>query len=215
LNNKILLGCGSVAALLALLACGIIFYLVGQFNFGKRLEVDLTVAWENQQNFLSSYVSGFQEQSGVMSFNATLISDTMVAAIAAQPGDENFGQDALVAAISQAYPDMGVAEMTTLAGNLMRYVEAQRSGFRDLQSQTLDRVRVYETYLETFPGVIIAPILGLPSNTLEARVNRQVIATGQAALDIIRQPISNTTTNDAFTTGTMDPLVPNATARPR
>lgn len=213
--KAIAVGC---AGFVGLVACGVILFgvwLIGESNGLQTSQINLSAAWEDEQNWLSSYVLGFQEQAAAMGFSATAIKDIMVAAIDAQPGSESFGQGALVASITQAYPDAGATEVAKLAANLMTYTDAQRSAFRDKHSKTIDMTRVFEIKITTFPGSLIAGILSVPNDNLQARINGQVIATGREALAIIRRPISDRTTNQAFQSGEIAPLNPFATPLPQ
>jgi hypothetical protein len=215
MGKWILAGCGSLFVVFACAAIGIGLWLMGEYNGFQTTEVNLSAAWEDEQNWLSSYVLGFQEQASTMGFNATAIKDIMVAAIDAQPGDDNFGSGALVASITQAYPDAGAAEITRLADRLMTYTESQRSAFRDKHSKTIDMTRVFEIKLNTFPGNLIAGVMSIPDGNLQARVGGQILATGRDALAMIRRPISDAKTNEAFQTGVMQPLSPfSPTAAP-
>lgn len=213
MGKWILAGCGSLIVVFLCAAVGIGLWLVGEYNSFQTTEVNLSTAWEDEQNWLSSYVLGFQEQAASMGFNASLIKDVMVSAIDAQPGSEGTGVGALVVSLTQAYPDVGVGEITRLAERLMTYTESQRSAFRDKHSKTLDMTRVFETKLNTFPGNIISGIMSIPDGNLQARVGGQVLATGREALAMIRRPISDALTNQAFQTGEMAPLSPFGTQK--
>jgi hypothetical protein len=214
------LGFGLAALVLAAIVCvggiGLYGYANSLQMTGVSLEKQLNAQYLDNQNNLSSYISGFYEQVGIAQAAGSQLDTILTDAVKGRYDGKDgaaFGSDALFAAISEAYPDT-----SQLAGNwtvILDYIKAGRESYRNIQSKLLDMLRSYDTWRES--GLVqsqIIRLMGYPSNGLVARIGTDKY-TGQDALDKMYQIVLTKEALDAYNTGTMDPLqVPGAPARP-
>lgn len=180
---------------------------------GVDKETALSALYRDNQNYLSSYIAGFYEQTGVAQAKADKLNAILLDAVkgrydghtSAQPGN---GQ--LFGAIQEAYPDLTALN---IYDKIVNYIQAGRAGFRDRQSALLDKLRDYDKWRKSglFHPMWVS-LAGFPSDSLEARVNGQPTLTGAAAEDKMKQLVLVGQASQSYQTGTDQILtVPGST----
>ena len=201
-----------ITALIALLAVIFVYSSFnGLYNAGVQQEQRLKAQYLDNQNYLSSYISGFYEQVGVARAATDALDTVLLDAVKGRYEDGQGGGGYTVDspffnAIVEAYPEAGTAELMRIWGKITDYVQAGREGYRNVQSKLLDMLRAYDTW--RYSGLIqskVVSILGFPSQRLEARFGSNVL-TGQKALDKMYELVLDSKTKEAYDDGTLDPL---------
>jgi hypothetical protein len=182
-------------------------YVNNIWNQGLAHERRLTSQYLDNQNYLSAYISGFYEQIGVVQAQSDVLDQILLDAVKGRYDDGGFAVDSpMFAAIVEAYPEAGVAELMENWGKVQDYVSAGRESYRATQSKLLDQLRVYDTWRQR--GLIrraIVRMLGFPSENLEARVGEMVLS-GEMARMKMYQVVLTSKALKAYETGVMDPL---------
>jgi len=177
------------------------------WNEGVAQERQLAAQYLDNQNELSAYVSGFYELVGVAQAQSDVLDQILLDAVKGRYDEGGFVVDSpMFAAIVEAYPEAGVAELMANWGKIQDYISAGREAYKAKQSKLLDQLRVYDTWRQT--GLIrrrIVQILGFPSQNLEARVG-QLAVTGEMARMKMYQIVLTSEAIEAYETGVMDPL---------
>lgn len=189
----------------------ILFILYSMFNSvyntGVKSEEQLEAQYLDNQNYLSTYISGFYEQVGVAQTASDALNQVLLDAVKGRYADGGYSVTSpFFNAIVEAYPEAGPTEMVRLWGRVQDYVVAGRESYRNAQSKLLDMLRSYETWRNS--GLIqrnVITILGFPSHRLAARVG-QTIWTGQDAIDKMYTLVLTEDAIDAYEDGTLDPL---------
>jgi hypothetical protein len=208
LTTKIAL-IGAVSGLL--IGCCLIFSAYSTvnniWNQGLAHERQLTSQYLDNQNELSAYVSGFYELIGVTQAQGDVLDQILLDAVKGRYDEGGFAVDSPVfAAIVEAYPEAGVAELMSNWGKIQDYISAGREGYKAKQSKLLDQLRAYDTWRQT--GLIrrsIVRVLGFPSENLEARIGESVLS-GEMARIKMYQIVLTSEAIEAYETGVMDPL---------
>lgn len=174
---------------------------------GVNWETRLNAQYQDNQNALSAYVSGFYEQAGLAKVKSAKM-DTILTDAAkgryeghtsAQPG-----QGQLFSAIVEANPDLKGLD---IYDKIVDYVQAGRQSYKNQQSQLLDMLRGYQVWRRG--GLIHRALVsagGFPSSELRASLGAGHVLHGQAALDQMYVIVLTSDTQRAFESGTLDPL---------
>lgn len=112
----------------------------------------------------------------------------------------------MFSAIAEAYPDL-----TATAESYQKVQDAissQRESFKKQQSKLLDMIRDYKTWTnaDIFRSWVLDTFVGTPTQDLEIQHNGQTLR-GQAALDQISTIITTSDAEDAYSTGTQEPII--------
>lgn len=168
---------------------------------GVDKETQLSALYRDNQNTLSAYIAGFYEQTGVAKAKADKLDKILLDAVKGRydgklaPGTGG----GLFSAISEAYPDLSALN---IYDKIVDYISAGRAGFRNKQSDLLDRIRDYDNWRNKG---LIHPMwvrfAGFPSDNLEARTGETTV-TGQAALEKIKQLVLLGQATQSYETGT-------------
>lgn len=196
---------GVIIGGLAIAAIGGYAYVNGLRTTRVNYETQLSAQYQSNQNYLSEYISGFHESIGVAKFKTEKMEKILTEAVKGRYGEDGFSADgAFFAAVSEAYPDLAGLD---IFDQIVDYVKAKREGYRMIQDKLLDMLRSYDNWRKDgiIQSKIIAGILGVPTNDLEARIGANKI-TGQAALDKMYQIVLTQGAIDAYENGTMEPL---------
>jgi hypothetical protein len=207
-TTKILLIAGvSILTIGCCLLFSIYNYVNNIWNTGLAQERQLTSQYLDNQNYLSAYISGFYEQVSVAQAQSDVLDQILLDAVKGRYDDGGFAVESpMFAAIVEAYPEAGVAELMANWGKIQGYVSAGREGYRATQSKLLDQLRAYDTWRQR--GLIrrsIVRMLGFPSENLEARIG-EMILTGEMARMKMYQIVLTSEALKAYETGIMDPL---------
>ena len=203
----VLIGAVGLVAMSCCLALGAYSYVDNIWNQGLAHERQLTSQYLDNQNYLSAYVSGFYEQVGVVQAQGDVLDQILLDAVKGRYDEGGFAVDSpMFAAIVEAYPEAGVAELMENWGKIQDYISAGRERYRATQSKLLDQLRAYDTWRQR--GLIrrsIVRMVGFPSENLEARVGETVF-TGEMARMKMYQIVLTSEALEAYETGVMEPL---------
>ena len=212
------LGVVALALLAAVVIAGFSFYgyLNGLRSESVRLETQLSAQYQSNQNFLSSYISGFYEQLGVANLKSEKLDAILLDAVKGRyEKSGGFSSNgAFFSAVVEAYPDLAGLN---IFDKIVDYVAAQREGYRNIQDKLLDMLKSYDAWRADgfVQSWIVRSFLGVPTERLEARLGATVIR-GSGARDKMYQIVLASEATKAYETGTMDPLsVPQSSAPPK
>ncbi len=206
----------SFKGIVALAVIGVIFY-AGVMGYGycnglRNESVDrethLNAQYLDNQNYLSSYVSGFSEKTGLANAKSDKIDQILTDAVKGRYEGDNGGMGkggAFFSAIVEAYPDAG--KDLAIYDKIADYVQSQREGYKQMQSGLLDNLRAYDKWREEgiVQSWIIEHVIGVPSKRLEAHLGTTVYR-GNEARDKMYLIVLDSKTIKAYDTGVMDPL---------
>jgi hypothetical protein len=197
-----------VLAVIVLLVVIVYSSLNSLRNDGIIMERQLGAQYQDNQNWLSAYVSGFYEKVGLANAQTDAFDRVLTDAVKGRYDKDGFSADgAFFAAVVEAYPDQ--ASLMAAWNSIQDYVTAGREGYRNQQSKLLDMLRSYDTWRETgFIKSTVIRILGFPSKSLEARVG-EITLTGEFARQKMYQIVLASDAINAYQTGIMDPLQVN------
>jgi len=200
---------GSVVLFLCVVLGSVYGYINGVRNDGLDWETRLTAQYLDNQNYLSTYISGFYEQVGVAQAQSDVLDQILTDAVKGRYDGEGGGfaiDSPMFAAIVEAYPEAGVAELMVNWGKIQDYISAGREGYRNQQSKLLDMLRVYDLWrTEGLVKSSIVRMLGFPSEMRRAQIGEMVF-TGEYARQKMYQIMLTTQALEADESGTMDPL---------
>lgn len=202
--------------LIALVASGLVAALVliaffvalnGNQKTMVSKEQALSAQYQDNQNELSTYVSTIKESLGVADRNTEALDQVLSDAIKGRYDGETTaepGTGQLFSAIVEAYPD--------LQGVSLPYAKVQdaifsgRQAYKNTQTKLLDMLRDYETWKNSgFIHSKLVAMVGAPSDNLRAQIGTAV-SRGQDALDQMYIIVLAGEAQDAYTSGTMDPM---------
>lgn len=203
----LLIGTVSVLTIGCCLVFSAFSYVNAIWNEGLAQERQLTSQYLDNQNVLSAYISSFYEQIGVAQAQSDVLDEILLDAVKGRYDDGGFAVDSpMFAAVVEAYPEAGVAELMENWGRIQSTISAGRESYRAVQSKLLDQLRAYDTWRQR--GLIrriIVRMLGFPSENLEARVGEMVLS-GEMARMKMYQIVLTSEAIEAYETGVMDPL---------
>ena len=189
------------------------FSLYGYINSTRstavQLENGLNAQYLANQNELSSYQAGFYEQLGVANLKSDkmdkIISDAVKGRYDGKMAPGTGG--AFFSAISEAYPEIGTS--LDIYDKIVDYVAAKREAYKQAQNKLLDMLRTYDTWRQDglLRSFVVANVLGVPSDRLEARIGTDV-KRGAEARDRMFLIVITEDARDAYQTGTDKPLMP-------
>lgn len=210
-NERGVLGLGLIVGLCLLagvVVVGLSFYgyLNGLRSEGVRRETQLSAQYLSNQNYLSSYVSGFYEQLGVAGLKSDKMDQILLDAVKGRY-EKNGGfapNGAFFSAIVEAYPDV---KGLNVFDKIVDYVSAGREGYRATQDKLLDMLRSYDAWRGDgfVQSYLVERVLGVPSKRLEARIGDQTLI-GPDARNKMYQIVLASDAKKAYETGVMDPL---------
>lgn len=150
---KILLGLGVSGLLIAVLA---ISSVIGINNNMVAQEAALSAQYKQNQNNYDNMVKKVVEVAQVPEMATADLEKLTKAAISGRYGEN--GSKAVFQFIQEQNPTVS-SELYT---KIQQVIEAGRNSFEAEQKVLLDKKRVYETTLNTFPSGTVARILGFP-----------------------------------------------------
>ena len=208
----------------ALIVVGVVGFLVivgltmiGKFSSAQKTmvakETTVSAQYSDCQNNLSNYIAKIKEALGVADRASAALDTVLTDVVKGRYGTgstANPSGGSAFSAIVEAYPDL--TGITINYEKVQSAIFAGRDGFANCQTALLDKVRAYNTWRNS--GLVqptINRMVGAPSENLEARVGDTVLI-GPAALDAIKRLPLTSEAQEAYETGTMDPLDTNPEA---
>ena len=180
-------------------------YVNSVYNDGVQYETRLSATYESNQNGLSQYITSFYEQMGIADLKSAKMDSILTNAVQGRYGEDGFSADgAFFSAVAEAYPDI---QGLNVYDDIRAFIESGRASFKNDQDLLLDQLRSFEQWRRT--GLIRHLVVNsvFPTNNLQARIGGKVVAEGEAALVQIRTLVLTEQGNEAFSTGTQEPLI--------
>ena len=165
----------AIVVVLGIGAMGFYGYVNSLRNESVQRENALNAQYLSNQNYLSSFVSGFYEQVGVADRKSEKLETILTDAVKGRYEGDAFSADgAFFAAVSEAYPDLG---NLNLYDRIVDYIQAQREGYRGIQDKLLDMLQSYDAWRQAglVQSWIVESLLEIPSERLEARIGDDVV----------------------------------------
>lgn len=198
---------GVVLVSICLILGAIYGYVNNLRNNGLDWETQLSAQYLDNQNYLSTYISGFYEQVGIAQAQGDVLDQILADAVKGRYDEGGFAVDSpMFAAIVEAYPEAGVAELMANWGKIQDYISSGRESYRNQQSKLLDMLRGYDLWRTTgFIKSTVIRALGFPGEMLQAKIGDMVL-TGENARQKMYQIVLTSQALEAYQSGQMDPL---------
>lgn len=151
--TKVLLGLGVTGLLVAVLG---ISSVIGINNDMVQQEAGLQAQYKQNQNNYDNMVKKVVEVAQVPEMMTSDLEKLTKAAISGRYGEG--GSKAVFQFIQEQNPSVS----STIYEKIQQVIEAGRNSFEAEQKSLLDKKRVYETQLNSFPTGVVARVLGFP-----------------------------------------------------
>lgn len=195
---------GSIFGVIVVLGLGIYGKANGINNTAVDKESRLSAQYLDNQNYLSAYISGFYEQTGLAQAKSAQMDKILTDAVKGRYDNAKQGQGGqMFSAMVEAYPDLS---QLNVYDRVMEYVQAGREGYRQQQSKLLDMLRDFDKWRNT--GLVnkqLVQMMGVPGHDLKAQIGDKVIY-GEAAEKKMYQIVLASSAKKAYETGTLEPL---------
>jgi hypothetical protein len=155
--NKMALGfVGVVMAFLVISAVVVVSQGIGINNTSIKFEKDIQAQYGQNKNSYDNYFKKVQESAQIPSKYSDDLKSVYTAAIQGRYGRD--GSKATWQWIQEHNPNLD----PSLYRQIQQVIESGRNDFQSNQTTLLDKKRVYETFIATFPNSVYVKFLGFP-----------------------------------------------------
>lgn len=141
-------------------AIGLVGSVIGINNDLVAQEEGLKAQYKQNQNNYDNYIKKLLESAQVTENYASDLKSLYKDAMAGRYGAD--GSKAVFQFLKEQNPNLD----PSMYSKLQQMIEAGRNSFEAEQKSLLDKKRVYETGLRTFPNNLVAKFLGFPSKEI-------------------------------------------------
>lgn len=205
----LLIGAGSALALILIAVIWFFASLSSTKTTGVKYETDLSAQYAANRVYLSGYINGFGEQTGLAKVKSDKLNEILIGAVTGRYDDEKaegpFGGDSQFAVnvIREAYPNLSQLD---IYDKIAQYVRDQRNGYVEKQTKLRAMLSQYDAWRNK--GLVhpmVVDMLGFPRDTAEAQANGQTLR-GQAAIDQMKRLVEAQGAADTYDTGIDKPV---------
>lgn len=159
ISTGAMIAIGAVASII-LVAAVLVIYVIGVNNYAVKAETAIEAQYKDNQNILSNYGKKVAETAQVPAMYRDDFGKVVSEAISARYGES--GSKAAFQWLQEAKIDYDAS----IYKQIQQVIESGRNEFAVGQRTLLDRKRVYEAELGTFPKGLILGLLGFPKKDL-------------------------------------------------
>lgn len=176
-----------------------------EYNAGMSMETRLSEQYQRNQAQLDASTKKIVESVGIANLKSDKLDQILKDAVSGRYADKDMKPGtggALFSAIQEAYPQIDL----NIYDRIIDQVNAGREAFKNKQNTLRDKVRAYETWLNS--GLVqskFISMMGYPSDNLEARIGKTATH-GRDALAQMKVLVTSSSTNQSYETGTEEPL---------